>query len=322
TESSDRSDKILPQAAAMAGAIGRVYLVLTVLCIIAYMLAGMTAFDAINHAMTTVSTGGYSTYDASFGHFADLPAAEWVAMVFMLAGSIGFTHYVVLMRGRFSRLTGDPQVRILFAIALVAPALLVFAQQVSDKDVSLGLAIREAFFHAISVISTTGYASTDYSAWSPMAVGIFFLLYFTGGCTGSTAGSVKMFRWYVLSISMRRLLTFMISPKRVMILSYRGRPVDVELQVSVMLFFFAFMLTVLIITLVLSVEGYDLMTCLSASASAVSNVGPGLGPIVGPAGNYAPLSDVSKIALAFGMLLGRLEIFTVLVLFTTAFWRR
>ena len=321
TESSDRYDKMLPQAATLAGAIGRVYLVLTVLCIIAYMIAGMPPFDAINHGMTTVATAGYSTHDASFGYFADQPAIEWVAIVFMLVGSIGFTHYIVMMRGRFSRLTSDPQVRMLFGTVLVAPILLVIAQEIS-VDVPLTTAIREALFNAVSVISTTGYVSADYSQWSPMAVGVFFLLYFAGGCTGSTAGSVKMFRWYILAITMNRLLMFMVSPKRVMALSYRGRPVEVDTQVSVLLFFFAFVLTILMLTLILSIEGYDLLTCLSAASAAVSNVGPGLGSIVGPAGNFAPLSGVSKLSLSIGMMLGRLEIFTVLVLFTAAYWRR
>jgi trk system potassium uptake protein len=319
SESSDWSEKSMPRIRSVALSIFGVYVGLTVAAGCAYALAGMTLFDAVNHAMTTVATGGYSTSDASFGHFV-APAIHWVAAVFMLLGALPFVVYVQMLRGDPGAVLRDQQITgFLRFVTVVVLALSLWLAW--EHDVAPLEALRLVAFNVISVITTTGYASVDYTLWGPFAVVVFFYLMFVGGCSGSTSGAIKFFRSQIaLRVLSRQMLT-LVHPSGVFHLEYNGRVLSQDIVRSVVAFSFAFFSTIAVLALWLSFCGLDFLTSLSASVTAVTNVGPGLGDIVGPAGNFSTLPAAAKWALSFGMLLGRLEIMTLLVLFTRHFWR-
>lgn len=319
TESSERAEKVIARPSVLVSYLAAIYVALSAACAIAYRLAGMSAFDAINHAMTTLATGGYSTHDASLGYF-EQPAVHWVAIVFIIAGSLPFFAYIRMIRGESLALWRSSQAR-LFICLIAAFALILAPWLHATSDLPFGEALRLAIFNVVSIASTTGYANDDYSRWGAFAVGVFFLLTFVGGCTGSTAGAIKMFRFHILWIVARDYLRTLIYPHRVHTLHYNGRPVPEDVPASVLAFLFVYLGSVAVLGVALSAYGLDLETSLSAAATAVGNVGPGLGPIIGPAGNFAPLPDGAKWLLSFGMLLGRLELFTILVLLQPEFWR-
>ncbi|MEO1090284.1 MAG: TrkH family potassium uptake protein [Pseudomonadota bacterium] len=319
TENSDRSDKILPRAAQLASAIGAIYFAFTFACAACYWMAGMTTFDALNHAMTTVATGGYSTRDASMAAFQS-PMIEWTAVTFMLVGAVPFVLYIQAANGNLRALFRDVQVLWFAGIVIGSWATLSIALAVGRGDEPL-TALRLAAFNTTSVITGTGYASQDFGAWGPLAVACFFFLMCVGGCTGSTTGGIKVFRFAVLYAIARTQVLRLIQPNGVFLATYAGRPVPDAVAISVMAFFFVFALSFSVLAVVLSAIGLDYLTAMSASVSALANVGPGLGNHIGPAYHYGDLPDVAKWLLALGMLLGRLEMFTVLVLLTPAFWR-
>jgi len=320
TERIDRSERIVARPIQLARSIVGIYLVLTVACMVAYDMAGMDAFDAVNHAMTTVSTAGYSTRDASIGYYPQ-PAVLWVGIVFMIAGALPFAVYIAAVQGRPAALFTDPQIR-LFVPALLAWGLVLGIWLSVTSDLPFEVAFRHALFSVTSIITTTGLVSTDYSAWGPFAAGVFLVIMFVGGCAGSTTGAVKIYRWQVLLIILRSFLGRMVMPSRIYSLSYGGRHVTEEVVVSVLAFLAVFAGSLAVFTLLLAATGLDLVTALSAAGSAISNVGPGLGTTIGPAGTFASLPDSAKWLLCAAMLLGRLEVFTVLVLFLPGFWRQ
>lgn len=321
-ETSDQGDKVLPRVAEISSAIAGIYLVLTVLCAIAYAAAGMSAFDAINHAMTTVSTAGYSTNDASIGGFG-LPAIEWVSIVFMIVGGLPFLLYFQAARGRPQDLFTDPQVRAFVMIVTVITTVMVVIQILQNTSEISGLAeaIRLGLFNVLAVITGTGYASTDYGQWGGLAVALFFFATFIGGCAGSTSCGVKIFRWQVFGATMRAEVEHVMQPHQVRRVIYNGRKLDDSVIESVMVFMFVFFITYAMIALLMAVTGVDAVTALSGAATAVANVGPGLGPVIGPSGNFAPLPDAAKWVLVMGMLLGRLEFLALLVIFRRRFWQ-
>ncbi|WP_244292936.1 MULTISPECIES: TrkH family potassium uptake protein [unclassified Stappia] len=320
SESSDRSEKIVSRSVELIRLLGITYLFLTFVCILAFLVTGMTVFDAINHGMTTIATGGYSTHDASFGFFTN-PAAGWVAVVFMLIGAMPFVLVIQALRGRPLLLWNDPQVRALLGLVVLA-SLTVTVYLGAVLEMNFSEALLASTFNIVSIITTTGFAMGDYSAWGPPVIGLALLLTFVGGCTGSTSGGIKMFRFLVFFGTVRAHLRRMIRPNRVMSEQYANTRLTPELSFSVLAFLVVYMGSVGTITLALSGFGLDLVTALSAAATAVSNVGPGLGPVIGPAGNFAPLPDGAKWILSFAMLMGRLELFTVLVLLDPDFWSR
>jgi trk system potassium uptake protein TrkH len=283
----------------------------------------MSLLDAICHAMSTVSTGGFANYDASFAHFQSV-YLDCVAILFMLAGALPFTVYVALTSRKMSRrtMTGlfDDQIRYFLLTCAVISVSVALWLTVTQGE-SLGHALRISTFNIVSVITTTGFVSADYMQWGVAAALVFFALYFTGGCTGSTAGGVKIFRHQVLFQAIRRILFRMVRPHGVMSLKLNDMPVSEETLASVMAFMFLYAATIFVIGLGISMTGLDLVTSLSAAATAVSNVGPALGDVAGPAGNFASFSPVAKILMSIGMLLGRLELFTIFVLLTPRFWR-
>ncbi|MGP9822199.1 TrkH family potassium uptake protein [Salinarimonas sp. NSM] len=317
TESSDRSEKVLPRMRDIAAAIGGVYLTITVACALCYWAAEMTMFEAVAHALTTVSTGGFSTSDMSMGKFG--PEVHWIAVVFMLAGAIPFVLYVQMARGR-GDIFFDSQVRTLLGL-LAAVILLVAIWLTASDTYAFADAARHAALNAVSVVTTTGYASTDYLVWGNFAVGLFFALTFIGGCTGSTSGGMKIFRFEVMALMLRNHFRRLIYPRGVFSQTYAGKPLPDDVVGSVVVFISLFFVCYSLVTLALMTFGLDFVTAISASVTAMANVGPGLGPIIGPAGNFAPLPDGAKWILSFAMLLGRLELFTVLILFTPGFWK-
>jgi trk system potassium uptake protein TrkH len=319
TENSDRSEKVVPRAYQLVSSICGIFATLLLACMIMYMLLGMSPFDAICHALSTVATGGFSTHDQSFGYFRS-PALHWTAIFFMICGALPFVLYIKAMRGDVGGLWRDRQVRGFLVLVLTASVVLS-SWLVIARGVYYVAAINLATFNVVSVVTTTGFTSSDYAAWGPFAVGVFFLLLFVGGCSGSTSGGIKIYRLQVASLLTRSHLLHLISPHRIVTLLYNGRRLPEDVPFSVVAFLALYMTTIGIFTVVLAAMGLDLVTALSSAASAVSNVGPGLGQIVGPAGTFTDLPIGAKWVLSFAMLLGRLELFTVLVLFRPEFWR-
>ena len=318
-ESSDRSAKILPRPAQIVGGIGGAYLGLSALCAACYWVAGMDAFEAITHAMATLSTGGFSTSDSSLAYF-DSAWVDTVATIFMLAGGIPFVLYVQALRGEPAALWRDPQVRALIgALALVVMVIVLWLWL--HQGMNPYTAFRFTALNVVSVVTTTGFASTDYSQWGGFAVLAFFFLTFAGGCTGSTSGGIKVFRFLVGGILLAAQIKRLAHPNTVFVRKFGGRPLGEDVIVSVSVFIFLYVAVVALLSAGLSLQGLDFITAASGAATAVSNVGPGLGPIIGPVGNFQPLPDGAKWLLSLGMLLGRLEFFTILVLLTPAFWR-
>ncbi|WP_445773601.1 TrkH family potassium uptake protein [Shewanella sp.] len=318
TESSDWSDKTMPRTQHMAKHLFQVYCVLTLLCALAYHLAGMHWFEAINHAMTTLSTGGYSTSDRSMAAFS--PQAHWVGIVFMLAGGLPLMMFVQSVQQRSIRVWHDQQVKgFLLFVLLVSCSLAFWLWQHQHMDFMD--ALRLSSFNVISVITTTGYGLTDYQSWGAVASVAFLFLMFIGSCSGSTSGGIKIFRFQIAFSIMRQQIKQQFHPNGVFKEKYNGHRIKDDIVRSIMAFFMLMFIVIIGLSLILVLTGLDPMTSFTGAITAVTNVGPGLGPIIGPAGNFAPLPDIAKWALAIGMLLGRLEILTLAVLFHPKFWR-
>ncbi|WP_347506079.1 TrkH family potassium uptake protein [Pseudomonas anguilliseptica] len=319
TESSDWGEKVMPRSHMAAKYILFIYLSLTLSGFLGFWLAGMTPFDAINHAMTSISTGGYSTSDSSLANW-NQPAVHWVAVVLMIFGGLPFTLYVATLRGNRKALFKDHQVRGFLGFLLAT--WLVFGTWLwLHSDNSWLDAFRIVAVNVTSVVTTTGYALGDYSTWGSFAVLLFFYLTFVGGCSGSTSGGLKIFRFQVAYVLLRANLQQLVHPRAVIKQQYNNHNLDEEIVRSLITFSFFFTITIGVIALGLTLLGLDWITALTGAATAVCNVGPGLGPIIGPAGNFSSLPDAAKWLLTIGMLLGRLEILTVLVLVIRAFWR-
>ncbi|MCF7541217.1 TrkH family potassium uptake protein [Pseudomonas petrae] len=319
TESSDRSEKVMPRSHMVAKFIVLVYLGITVLGTLAFWWAGMSLFDAINHAMSAISTGGFSTSDQSLAKWPQ-PAVHWVAIVVMILGALPFTLYVATLRGNRGALLKDQQVQG-FLVLLLVTWLVMGAWYWATTDLPWYDALRHVALNVTSVVTTTGFALGDYGLWGNFSLMLFFYLGFIGGCSGSTAGGVKVFRFQVAYILLRANLHQLIHPRAVIKQKYNGHRLDDEIVRSILTFSFFFTFTICLIALMLSLLGLDWMTALTGAASTVSGVGPGLGETIGPAGNFSTLPDAAKWILSLGMLLGRLEIITVLVLCIPAFWR-
>lgn len=319
SESSDWSEKSLPRTRDLASNIALLYLGLTVLCMAAYWLFGMTVFDAVNHAMTTLATGGYSTSDMSMGKYDNAPIL-WTSTTFMLLASLPFVLYLQAFRSSFAVLLRDDQVQ--FFLRMVLLIIIGGTIMLSNADTYDGWrALTVVSFNAVSTITTTGYASTDYTLWGEFFIATFLFLMFTGGCSGSTAGSIKAFRIQIALLLLSLQVKKLVHPNGVFAAKLNGNKLEPDITAALVAFIFAVGITVILITTVLTALDLDFMTALSSAATAVTNVGPGLGPIVGPAGNFSSLPDAAKWLLSGAMLLGRLELMTVVVLFSRTYWR-
>ncbi|MEA1082041.1 TrkH family potassium uptake protein [Marinobacter qingdaonensis] len=320
TESSEWTDKALPRMKTLSRGLLIVYIVFSVVAVLTYWVSGMTLFDAFNHGLTSIATGGFSTSDMSMGKFSDLILME--ATLFMILGSLPFFLFVREMHGQHGVLFRDQQVRLFLTILLVVPALMtLYRWLVSPVPFDPLHNYAATLFNVTSVVTTTGYASEDYSAWGPLAFVLFFFLMFVGGCSGSTAGGMKIFRFQLSLIILREQLMRLLHPRAVLTRNYNGRSVSDEIISSMIAYTFIFLLCLLIITVLLAAMQLDFVTSLSGALTALTNVGPGLGEIIGPSGNFGPLPDGAKWVLAVGMLMGRLEILSVVIVLSPAFWR-
>ncbi|MFY9209540.1 MAG: TrkH family potassium uptake protein [Aestuariivita sp.] len=318
SEGFDTFGKILPRAGEIAQRISVIYLSLTMICALAYLGSGMDAFDATVHAMTTIATGGFSNYDASFGVFG--PVTEYLAVIFMMLAALPFVRFVQLTAGTAQPLLHDPQIRGFFATAVVL-VLCISLWKMSTIEIGGEEAFRKTLFNTVSLLTGTGYASADYMQWGGFAIAVLFFTGLIGGCAGSTACSIKIFRYQLLISSIRVQVARIRSPNGVFVPRYDGRPVSEEVLNSVMSFFIFFIVTLGLLSVALGMTGLDFTTSVSGAAAALANIGPGLGDQIGPTGNFAGLGDTAKWMLAFAMLLGRLELLAVFAIFTIRFWR-
>lgn len=319
TESSEWTEKAVPRTNRLARGLVFSYLAITAGCILVYWVLGMDLFNAINHALTTVSTGGYSTSDSSMGQF-DGSAILLASSFFMMLGGIPFFLFVRLLNGQYMPLLRDKQVhfflQFLFGVALVIAVYRMLVDQAPAVN-----AFVHALFNVTSVVTTTGYASEDYTLWGPLVIVLFFFLTFVGGCSGSTSGGMKIFRFQLSMLLLREQVIRLLHPNAVMARHYNGRIISDEIVASSVAFSFIFLATLAVSAAILAALGLDLVTSLTGAATALANVGPGLGGTIGPAGNFQALPDAAKWVLMVVMLLGRLELLSVFVLFSRHFWR-
>ncbi|MHA6267299.1 TrkH family potassium uptake protein [uncultured Aliiroseovarius sp.] len=318
SEAFDTMGKVLPRAAEIAGRISQIYLFLTLVCAATYYAVGLPPFEALYHAMTTIATGGFSSTDASFGAFRGAP--EYVAAFFMILASLPFVRYIQLLTGTARPILVDPQVRAYLLTILVITLMMTLYRLLANGD-HVGRGFGEVLFNVTSIISGTGYASVDYQLWGAFPVVVFFFIGLIGGCAGSTACSIKVFRYQLLFSSIKAQIRAIHSPHGLFTPRYAGRRVDEDVLSSVMSFFVFFIVTLGVVSVLLGMTGLDFTTSVSGAAAAVANIGPGLGDIIGPAGNFGSLSDTAKWILAITMLIGRLELLAVYVLFTVKFWQ-
>lgn len=314
------SEKALPRIAQMASSIGIIYVGLTILCALFYFYAGMRPFDSLAHALTTISTGGFSTFDASMGHF-NSPLIETICILFMILGCLPFVLYVKAVRGNFHSLFHDSQVRV-FLYILGVSVFTMFVYLVTNDHETFEFALRRASFNVVSVMTGTGFTNGDYGLWGGFAVIMVFFLMVIGGCAGSTTCGIKVFRFQILYAVTMGQIKQLIHPHGLFTPHYNHNPIPKGVSSSVMGFFCVYALSFIVLAMGLSFIGLDFMTAMSGAVTTISNVGPGLGDIIGPSGTFQPLPDAAKWMMCAGMILGRLELFTVLVLFLPAFWRK
>jgi trk system potassium uptake protein len=319
-EGPDTTEKILPRTIEVAAIIISTYIALTFLCGLFYWLFGMTVFDSVCHAMTTIATGGFSTHNDSIGFFKN-SNIEIIASLFIILGSIPFISYLKFSKGNRKIFFNDVQIKGLIYLLIISTAIMFLYLLFINFESSLIDKIRISSFNVISILSGTGYVTDDFGLWGKFSLVFFLFLMFIGGCAGSTACGIKIFRLQMLLIFLKDQIKKLIYPNSVIITKYNNKKISDDFIKSVIIFIFTFLFIFLIIAMLLSISGLDFITSISGAASSISNVGPGLGDMIGPNGNYKALPDLSKWILAAGMLLGRLELFAVLVLFFPSFWR-
>jgi trk system potassium uptake protein TrkH len=322
-EAWDTSEKFIANAVQYSLALSAIYIFFTTLCFLLLWGFGMPAFDAVNHALTTISTGGFSTRDASLGAFMTTGRAplDLIVALFMIVGSLPFGIFLAaVLRGAWRRLLLDSQIQFfLGALALLTIIMAIYVY--ARFEVSPFISFRLAVFNVTSLMTGTGFASADYTTWGPFATGFFFCIMFIGGCAGSTSCGLKVFRFQVALAALVLYTRRLAFPSGVFVAHYNNRPLSNDVFVSVLSFFFIYFASFATLAVLLSGFGLDTTTALSSAGTAIANVGPGLGEIAGPSGNFAPLPDGAKWLMAAGMLFGRLEFLTLVVLFSRAFWR-
>ncbi|OPZ77830.1 MAG: Trk system potassium uptake protein TrkH [Alphaproteobacteria bacterium ADurb.Bin438] len=321
TESSDNSDKALPKAKEVVIATVFIYTILTTLCAIFYYVAGMGFYDALTHAMTTLPSGGYSNYDASLGHFKS-PFIQWVAVIFMTISATPLIFYYHVYKLDYTTIKKDTQIPTFLIALLTVIGTLSFWLWAKNGFVdNFEPFVRRVAVNVASVVSTTGYASEDYNLWGHFSIAIFLFLLPCGGCTGSTAGGIKMFRFGILYITIKKHIKQMISPHMVYIPKYNDKVVTDDVIYGVLVFIAIFILSTGFFTIALCLSGVDVLTALSGWFTCFANTGPGAGDIIGPAGNFASLPSASKWILSTAMLFGRLEFLTIMALFLPNAWK-
>ena len=318
-EGDDPYEKFLPKISSVVSKIILVYVALTLILIILYYLNGMILFDAVAHSFTTISTGGFSTHNESFAYFQSNSILN-IAIIFMIIGSIPFLLLAQTTITNFLNVIKDHQVRLFLTILIISIIMIYYlARDYVEGDIFHQ--ISTISFNTISIISGTGFVSDNFENWGNYASVLFLFLMFIGGCAGSTTGGLKIFRFQILFKYIVLHLRKMLQPHMVISSHFNGKKITDSTYESVMTFFFIYIITFASSALLLSFSGIDFLTCISAAASAISNVGPGLGEIIGPEGNYSKLSDYSKLVLTLTMFLGRLEMLTIFVLLLPSFWK-
>ena len=313
----DTSEKILPKSKEIALRLIYIYSILTFLCAASYKILGMNIFDSITHSMTTIATGGFSNYNDSIGFF-DSFSIEISAMIFIILGSLPFITYIKFLSGNKKIFFSDIQIKSFLKIILLSIIILSIYMMIDD---SAQLNLRSILFNVVSILTGTGYVNAQFDNWGGFPLVLFIGLMFIGGCAGSTTCGVKIFRIQILYSFISNQLKKIIYPKGIFILKYNYQPIDQKFIASIISFIYMYLIIFFIITALLSLSGLDFITSISGAATSISNVGPGLGSIIGPNGNFSSLPDVSKWILSMGMILGRLELFAILVLFLPSFWR-
>jgi len=317
--SNDSSEKLLPKSKEVALRLIYVYLALTTLCAITYKIFGMSVFDSLTHSMTTIATGGFSNYNESIGYFNSL-SIEISSMIFIILGSLPFIAYIKFLNGNKKIFFSDVQIKSFIKIIIFSIFLLFIYSLFQDKSFSQ-INIRVIFFNVISILTGTGYVTGEFDGWGNFPLIFFLSLMFIGGCAGSTTCGIKIFRIQILYLFIANQLKKIIYPKGIFLIKYDKNTVDDKFMASIISFIFLYLVIFFLITALLSLSGLDFVTSISGAATSISNVGPGLGSTIGPNGNFASLPEISKWILSIGMILGRLELFAILVLFLPSFWR-
>ena len=315
--SNDSSEKVLPKSKEIAVRLIYIYSALTLMCALTYYVFGMNFFDSVTHSMTTLATGGFSNYNESIGFFDSL-AIEISAMFFIILGSLPFISYIKFINGNRDIFFSDTQIITFFKIIIISIIILSIYLIFNSSET---YNIRSIFFNVISILTGTGYVNAQFDNWGGFSLLIFLSLMFIGGCAGSTTCGVKIFRFQILYLFITNQLKKIIYPKGVFIIKYNQSSIDEKFISSIISFIFFYFVIFLVLTALLSLTGLDFVTAISGAATSISNVGPGLGSEIGPNGNFSSLPDVSKWILSLGMILGRLELFAILVLFLPSFWR-
>ena len=315
--SNDSTEKILPKSKEIALRLIYIYSGLTIFCGVSYNVFGMNFFDSLTHSMTTIATGGFSNYNESIGFF-DSISIEISAMIFIILGSLPFIAYIKFLSGDKKIFYSDIQIKTFIKIiifSIITLLIYLFFNNMNEID------IRSIFFNVISILTGTGYVNAQFDNWGGFPIILFLALMFIGGCAGSTTCGIKIFRIQILYSLLSNQIKKIIYPKGIFVLKYDQNPVDNKFISSIISFIFMYLVIFFIITALLSLTGLDFITSISGAATSISNVGPGLGSIIGPNGNFSSLPDISKWILSLGMILGRLELFAILVLFLPSFWK-
>ena len=318
--SSDASEKILPKTKEITLRLILIYLILTFLCSFFYNIFGMEFFDSLTHSMTTIATGGFSNYNESIGYFNNIKI-EIIAMIFIILGSIPFISYIKFLSGKKNIFYTDTQIKSFIKIIFYSIVILFFYLAIFNKSFS-DVSLRSISFNVISILTGTGYVTQNFDDWGSFPLIYFLILMFIGGCAGSTACGIKIFRVQILYLFLKNQLKKIIYPRGIFIIKYDNNNVNEKFMASIIAFIYLYIIIFFIITAMLSLSGLDFTTSISGAATSISNVGPGLGELIGPNGNFSQLPDFSKWILSFGMILGRLELFAILVLFLPSFWQR
>ena len=315
----DSGEKILPKSKEIALRLIYVYLGLTTLCAITYKIFGMNVFDSFTHSMTTIATGGFSNYNESIGYF-NSASIEISSMIFIILGSLPFIAYIKFLNGNKKIFISDVQIKSFIKIIIFSIIILCIYVFIQNKNISQ-INIRSIFFNVISILTGTGYVTGEFDSWGNFPLVFFLALMFIGGCAGSTTCGIKIFRIQIIYLFIVNQLKKIIYPKGIFVIKYDKNNIDDKFMASIISFIFLYLVIFFFITAFLSLSGLDFVTSISGAATSISNVGPGLGSTIGPSGNFYTLPDISKWILSIGMILGRLELFAILVLFLPSFWR-
>ena len=316
----DTSEKILPKSREISLRLITVYVSLTFLCAFFYKIFGMNFFDSLTHSMTTIATGGFSNYDQSIGYFNN-PFIEITSIIFIVLGSIPFILYIKFISDDKKIIFKDEQVKLFLKLTLVSILILFFYLAVVNQNI-FEIHLRSVIFNVVSILTGTGYVTKEFDQWGNFPLIFFLILMFIGGCAGSTTCGIKIFRVHILYHFIRNQLLKIIYPRAVINLKYNYSKVEDKLIASIISFIYLYILIFFVLASLLTLTGLDFITSISGAASSLSNVGPGLGGEIGPNSNYSGLPTVSKWLLSAGMILGRLEIFAILIIFLPSFWRK